>query len=560
MKINVVSVEESLMCIGVRRVSAYLKELNPDTTAYYVCDTRARWLVDTVLARSGAKLDPETEMRRMAEPIADADIVCFSSMTHLAARTKALIKQVRRVNPRAYIIWGGIHPITAPEDAIPHADAVCTGEGEFASAEVLDGFRNGRDYTATRNFWFNQRGKIVRNGFRSLMTSADMDTLPLPTYGRGEFVYDARKGDYVPLSGEDYVDYVGPVYNTIWAIGCPFKCTYCGNTKFLQNDAAYGKFRYSSPQRLIDEIQAARRVDPHIKSVNFADDGFMGLPPSVLQEFARLYKKQVGIPFGVVGITPNYVKREKIETLLEAGLQRVAMGVQSGSKRILEFYKRPSSPARILSAAATLADYSKYLIPPNYSIIVDNPIETRDDSVETLELIYKMRRPFNLMLYSLRLIPNTDLVKQFEEAHVTSFKIDEKTYMGLTPTWANCLLLLLSLVRPPRWLFERWLKSVQSPTEPQPMYPKLLSSLRMTLFAKEGLNRLRFLDFSPIPGRLGTAVWKSGLGGLWSRYMIPRFTRSPMGTVEKEVVQKRAITTLPVISASVAPIAATRTG
>ena len=205
MKINVVSVEESLMCIGVRRVSAYLKELNPDTTAYYVCDTRARWLVDTVLARSGAKLDPETEMRRMAEPIADADIVCFSSMTHLAARTKALIKQVRRVNPRAYIIWGGIHPITAPEDAIPHADAVCTGEGEFASAEFLDGFRNGRDYTATRNFWFNQRGKIVRNGFRSLMTSADMDTLPLPTYGRGEFVYNARQGYDGTLLREDDV-------------------------------------------------------------------------------------------------------------------------------------------------------------------------------------------------------------------------------------------------------------------------------------------------------------------------------------------------------------------
>ena len=47
---------------------------------------------------------------------------------------------------------GGIHPIIVPEDAIQHADAICTGEGEFAFAEFFDAFKNGRDYLRFMDF------------------------------------------------------------------------------------------------------------------------------------------------------------------------------------------------------------------------------------------------------------------------------------------------------------------------------------------------------------------------------------------------------------------------
>ena len=59
------------------------------------------------------------------------------------------------------------------------------------------------------------------------------------------------------------------------------------------------------------------------------------------------------------------------------------------------------------------------MIPPAGSdIIVDNPIETREDVVTNLEFIYSLPRPFTLNIYSLRTIPNTHLEKQMAERQI----------------------------------------------------------------------------------------------------------------------------------------------
>ena len=77
-------------------------------------------------------------------------------------------------------------------------------------------------------------------------------------------------------------------------------------------------------------------------------------------------------------------------------MNRVRMGIQSGSERLLAFYKRPTPVGKIRQAAATLAEFARYHINPAYDVIVDNPIETRQDVVDTLELLYGLARPFTL--------------------------------------------------------------------------------------------------------------------------------------------------------------------
>lgn len=525
MKINVVSIEDSLISVGVRKVSAHVRRLNRDTTPYYVPLGNFRSLRTILRARYASGFDPQHDALTVAEPIADADIVAFSSMTHMAAQTKAIIAQVRRISPAAYIIWGGIHPIIVPEDAIEHADAVCTGEGEFAFEEFFDSFRAGRDYTRTRNFWFRHRGTIIRNEFRPLMTSVEMDSLPLPTYGRGESVFDWRRHTFRPTACSDYINYIGLAYNTVWTIGCPFRCTYCGNTKFLDNDRAYTRLRHASCRRVVDEIKAACSIHPHITGVVFHDDSFLALPTRTLQEFAALYKAEVGLPFCVLGVIPNYVRREKIEILLDAGLNRVRMGIQSGSRRILDFYKRPSPPEKILEAANTLADYAHFMIPPAYDIIVDNPIETRKDVVETLKLAYELGRPYTLNIFSLRVMPNTDLVKQFRDLGVSVHELSEDSYRRMDPTAANCLLVLLALVKPPRRLF-RWLLRRAAPmTHPQSRFPRLLFVLRLLFFIRRAWDHMRFMDFSVLPGRSGWVCWRVGIVAFWRRHLVPKFER-----------------------------------
>ena len=121
----------------------------------------------------------------------------------------------------------------------------------------------------------------------------------------------------------------------------------------------------------------------------------------ILEEFCKLWKAEIKIPFAVMGVIPNYVREDKIALLLDAGMNRIRMGIQSGSENILEFYKRPTKLKRIKEATKIFNKFKKYMIPPSFDIIVENPIETIEDTRATLDMLYEMPRPFNLNILSL---------------------------------------------------------------------------------------------------------------------------------------------------------------
>lgn len=510
MKIALACVEDGLASVGVRKMASLVRSLNDDTALYYVPYKNARNLFEAWRGTHGDVEDASDDfVRDIAETLGKADIVGFSSMTAYSELTKQIIEHIRQVNPKAYVVWGGIHPIIVPEDAILHADAICTGEGEFAFRDFFEAFKAGKDYRKTGNFWFREGEDIIKNPFLPLMSGEEMGQMPLPWYAEGEKIYSAGKG-FVELTRSHRLSFNGLSYNTVWSIGCPFKCTYCGNTRFIDNDPNYRKIRHSPVQYILDEFKAVLKAEPHISTMVFHDDSFMALPTPVLAEFAREYKKQIDVPFCVHGVIPNYVKEPKLQLLLSAGLNRVRMGVQNGSERILQFYDRPTPPEKIRRAAEVLSRYHRHMIPPAFDIIVDNPVETTEDVRDNLELMQELARPFTLNVFSLRTIPNTQLEKQMEERNITLCSISSG-YAHTVPTLANCIVYLLGIARLPRWMFDymcRWAKPV---TEMQGHYPRLTFFCRTLYLIRRGIDHLRFLDFSVLPGKLGFVLWKFGL-------------------------------------------------
>jgi len=389
-------------------------------------------------------------------------------------------------------------------------DAICTGEGELAFAEWLHHFENGSDFSKTSSFWFKDRasGEIKRNPFRPLMSSAELASLPYPKYGGAEGIYQPEKG-FRQVTRGDYLNNNGLAYPAVWSIGCPLHCTYCGNTVFIANDANYRKIRHSGVDYIIGEVQAALKVHPYLKTVLFYDDSFLAISLRELTEFATRWREEVGIEFCIYGVIPTYVQRDKVEILTWAGMNRVRMGVQSGSERILKFYKRPTPVPRIEQAAATLAEFADYQINPSYDIIVDNPVETRQDVIDTLELIYRMKKPFTLNIFSLRVIPNTSLEQQMIAEGFDVEQINEN-YTALRPTWANVLLYVLMVWTPPRKIFDRWLAKVRAYNEPQKSYPVLILLARIPWLIQQGLRHLKHGEFSVITGYPGYILWRTG--------------------------------------------------
>jgi radical SAM superfamily enzyme YgiQ (UPF0313 family) len=523
--VRLVCLEDGITSCGFRKIAAYVSRLNPETESCYISTNRYRSLKNAIRGTYGGKGElGDSEVDEIAHGLAGSDLVGFSSMTGYADLTRRVIKRLREIDPKTFILWGGIHPIIHPEDAIlADVDAICTGEGEFAFEEFFGLFREGRDFSGVQNFWFKRDGKVIRNGFRPLMTQEEMETLPFPQFGTDrEKIYRTGEG-FVPMALGDYLANDGLGYSTLWSIGCPFHCTFCGNTKFIANDPLYKKIRHPSARYMVDEIKSVRKRFPHVSQVSFHDDSFMAITYKELETFAELWREELGIPFAVYGVIPNYVKRDKFEILTWAGMNRVRMGIQSGSQAILDFYKRPTPPERILEAGKIIASFApKYHIPAAYDIIMDNPIETKQDVVDTLELLYQMERPYTLFIYSLKVIPNTQMEQAMKDRGIDLEEISAN-YAVIPPRAANLVLYVLALCRPPRKLFDWALKRVEGSATPQPEYPKLGMALRTAYQARRVLDHLRFMDFSIIPGWSGYIAWRTGLVRFWQR----RFTSRP---------------------------------
>ena len=410
MKIKLVSFYDGLASIGLRRISAYLKQFNNDVELYMynVRGTSSLfWDYFTSTRYDENHINPEFISR-----VAEADVIGVSCMSNYAPMTTKFIKAVKDINPSCYVIWGGSHSIMSPESCSA-ADAVCIGEGELAFQELLKNFHS-PEREKVSGFWFNPLEGCIQTPQRSLLTPDDFNSFPYQDFTEDIIYTDNHK--ITLLDKQTYMASQGTAYTSIWSQGCPFKCSFCGNTKFLENDKTFAQLRYSSPEYIVGEIKCVIDKYDFLTFVELNDDNFFLIKNKDLKRFAQLYKEQIGLPYYVPGIFPGTIKDEEtLDMLIDSGLRRVRMGIQSGSKKTLDFFARPTSQKRIIETANLLISKFPKIAPPEFDIIMDNPMEDEKDKNETISLLNSLKKPFIPLIYSLRSIPGTNLGKFAKE-------------------------------------------------------------------------------------------------------------------------------------------------
>jgi hypothetical protein len=151
------------------------------------------------------------------------------------------------------------------------------------------------------------------------------------------------------------------------------------------------------------------------------------------------------------------------------------------------------------------------MIPPAFDILSDNPVESREDVIETLRNLYELPRPYTLNVFSLRVFEKTQLWHWFAEHPEAADPREASSYLDTRPTLANVLLYLLGTARPPRAMFEWLLGRVRGTSEPQEAWPTLLLLARAACLARRGMSHLRRLDFTTLGGIPAEAAWRLGL-------------------------------------------------
>ena len=163
------------------------------------------------------------------------------------------------------------------------------------------------------------------------------------------------------------------------------------------------------------------------------------------------------------------------------------------------------------------------MIAPQYDIIIDNPVETPEDTKATIDLIYEMPRPYTLNVYSLRVIPNTQLAKDIEGKGLDIPSITKYYFSGYNRTMANCLVFILTFWKMPRWLYKILRKKIYPIQMEQPRYPILFMLARTGYLIKRYLDHIRFLDFTYFLGKSGYYLSKFRIVKIWQRLFWKRY-------------------------------------
>ena len=443
MKITLISPYTSLASLGVRSISASLKKAGHNVTNLFLTSSPF-----SELAYSGKLLD------RIADLCRDSGLIGISLMSGNFSQAERITSTLKS-RLRAPVIWGGIHPTSKPGDCLRVADIVCVGEGEEAIVELAAKMENGTDYSDVRNLCLMMEGKVKKNEIRPLIQ--DLDSLPFMDYDLdGHYIF--TEGDLlVPMTKEilrerlamEYSLVPGTgAYQTVWTRGCPYRCSYCCNDIFHKLYKGQKILRKRKASSLIEEIHQIKNEFDFITNVCFHDDSFFAVSMDELNEFCDLYRKKIDMPFVCLG-DPLLTSEEKLKLLVGVGLHTIQVGIQSGSEKTIELYRRGHFKPR---NTVRLAEIINKYIPPlsvRYDIILDNPYEADEDLLETIRMLLNIPYPYHAQLFSLTFFPETALRCKAEADGLLG---DEKAaverygnYWRIKPTYLNFAIKLLAL-------------------------------------------------------------------------------------------------------------------
>lgn len=329
---------------------------------------------------------------------AKPDLVCFSCVSdHFgwATQLAEAIKSILGVP----IVFGGPHPTAVPENVIRHKciDFVIVGEGEEALLELVNSLESGKDVTHIKNVWSKFNGEVIKNPVRILNT--DLDSLPFPDK---DLYYNGHRKFINNVHG------LSGTYTIMGSRGCPNTCSYCQNN-YLQKLYKGSKYlRFRNVDNIMQELIAAKEKY-NIKTVSFWDDWFT-YNKKWLRELLERYKKEISLPF-VCYSYPNYIDKETINLLEDAGCRIINLGIQSINESIRKDVLLRHESNDDIIRTISLISRSKLLL--YIDLMVGLPRETIEDLLNTAKFFNRYK--VNLInIYWLRHFPKTAITKYIE--------------------------------------------------------------------------------------------------------------------------------------------------
>lgn len=275
------------------------------------------------------------------------------------------------------VVLGGPHPTFEPADTfrdIPAASYLFTGECEEGFGPLLDLLHTSAvpapdELAKIPNLAWRAPDGTINVNTRSFVQ--DLDRIPM-------LPWDAIRPDGYPLAPNGIFSRQSRIAPMIATRGCPYTCTFCGAPNSMGS-----KIRTRSPENLIAEIRWLQR-DFGIREIHFMDDNFT-LDRRFLRNFCEAVLRE-GLKFDWAcpnGVRLDSLTPETLPLMERAGCYSFAVGIESGSQRILDLMEKKLTKETIREKIELVRELTDIRMTGFF--VVGVPGETEPEVNETIE-------------------------------------------------------------------------------------------------------------------------------------------------------------------------------
>ncbi|GAB3120903.1 radical SAM protein [Streptomyces calidiresistens] len=312
------------------------------------------------------------------------------------------------------LMVGGHHAKAMPQRVLAdprmsRLKALVLGEGETRVAALLHdaGRRAELPGVMWRDRLLGTTAMGIARSDTNRYLAPDIDALPLV--------------DRVFLSQDPYAADDGRIEaNIVGSRGCPYDCGFCGAAVSANPDI---KIRTRSPEGIIAELETLH-AKHGATAFRFVDDLFLGAARVIRPAMEAFTAHRIGDRFvwdatGRINVL-HRADNALLDTLAHNGLREVALGIESGSDRILAAMDKRITAAMTTSVAHRLMQRG---INVKGYFILGYPGEQADDLADTVRHIHTLWAladtlpgNFRASVFEFRPYPGTPIWQQLIKA------------------------------------------------------------------------------------------------------------------------------------------------